>query len=216
MSNKRIAIVLAVFFTVLSIIFFIVVIPMIQKSLADTPALPIILADQNHHIQPFSFQNQDGQTITEQDIKGKVCICEYFFATCMGMCPKMNNNMQAIYEQFKNDDRVLIMSHTVDPNKDSVAALKLYSGRYKADSKHWMFLTGDKKQLYDMARYSYLIIAKQDTAGVSIDKDFIHDNHFVLIDGLSRVRGFYDGLDPKDVARMIGDIKILLAEKRPQ
>jgi len=90
--------------------------------------------------------------------------------------------------------------------------LKAYSLRFDANPAQWMFLTGDKKQLYDMARYSYLISADDDTAGISIDKDFIHDKHYVLIDRHGRVRGFYDGLEPGEVQKMIGDITELLKE----
>ncbi len=179
-----------------------------QKKLA----LPIIGNDQNHHIADFSFVNQDGKTITNEDVKGKICVVEYFFATCKGMCPKMNENMVKVSKAFLGNKNVIILSHTVDPIKDTVKALKEYSLRFDADPAQWMFLTGDKKKLYDMARYSYLISAEDDTTGVSIDKDFIHDKHYALVDGYGRVRGFYDGLNPGDVARMIGDINALLKE----
>jgi protein SCO1 len=176
-------------------------------------ALPIIGNDLNHHVAPFSFVNQDGKTITNEDVKGKVCVVEYFFATCKGMCPKMNEHMEKVYKAFQGNKNVLILSHTVDPLKDSVPALKAYSLRFDADPAQWMFLTGDKKQLYDMARYSYLISADDDTAGISIDKDFIHDKHYALIDRHGRVRGFYDGLEPGEVQKMIGDITELLKEE---
>jgi len=121
--------------------------------------------------------------------------------------------MKLIYDKYKSNDKVLILSHTVDPEKDSAAALKLYASQFSADSKHWLFLTGDKKQLYEMARYSYLINAEQDTTGLSPDKDFIHDKHFVLVDTKGRIRGFYDGLDQVSVNKLITDIAILLIEK---
>jgi protein SCO1 len=129
------------------------------------------------------------------------------------MCPRMNENMAKVYKAFKGNKDVLILSHTVDPIKDTVQALKAYSLRFDADPSQWMFLTGDKKQLYDMARYSYLISAEDDTAGVSIDKDFIHDKHYSLVDGFGRVRGFYDGLDPASIDKLIADINALLKEK---
>ena len=176
------------------------------------PTLPIIGNEQNHHIAPFSFVNQEGKTITNADVRGKICVVEYFFATCKGMCPKMNENMEKVYKAFLGNKNVLILSHTVDPLKDTVQALKAYSLRFDADPNQWMFLTGDKKQLYDMARYSYLISAEDDTAGVSIDKDFIHDKHYTLVDGYGRVRGFYDGTDKGDVGKRISDINALLKE----
>ncbi len=177
-----------------------------------TLVLPVVGNEQNHHIAPFSFLNQDGKVITNEDVKGKICVVEFFFATCKGMCPKMNENMVTVSKAFKGNKNVVILSHTVDPTKDTVKALKEYSLRFDADPAQWMFLTGDKKKLYDMARYSYLISAEDDTTGVSIDKDFIHDKHYTLVDGYGRVRGFYDGLNPGDVNKMIGDINALLKE----
>ena len=211
MKNRKVTIFLTAFFMLLAIVFIWYSNKMIteQKKLA----LPVIGNDQNHHIAPFTFVNQDGKTITNEDVKGKVCVVEYFFATCKGMCPRMNENMEQVYKAFKGNKNVLILSHTVDPIKDTVQALKSYSLRFDADGGQWIFLTGDKKKLYDMARYSYLISAEDDTAGVSIDKDFIHDKHYALVDGFGRVRGFYDGLDPASIKKLIGDINLLLNEK---
>ncbi len=188
--------------------------PKIRENQDKQPQLPIIGNDLNHHVAPFSFVNQDGKTISNDDIKGKVCVVEYFFATCRGMCPKMNESMEKVYKAYRGNKNVLILSHTVDPQKDTVQVLKSYSLRYDADPAQWMFLTGDKKQLYDMARYSYMISAGDDTAGLSIDKDFIHDKNFILVDGYGRVRGFYDGLDPIAVNKLIADIGTLLKEKQ--
>jgi len=126
----------------------------------------------------------------------------------------MNENMVKVYKAYQGNPDVLILSHTVDPKNDTVAALKAYSQRFNADPKQWMFLTGSKKRLYDMARWSYLISAEDDTAGVSIDKDFIHDKHFVLVDRHGRLRGrFYDGLNPSQLDTLISDIHLLLEEK---
>lgn len=175
-------------------------------------ALPIIGTDNNHHISPFSFVNQDGKTITNEDVKGKICVVEYFFATCKGICPKMNENMSKVYKAFLGNNKVLILSHTVDPVKDTVQALKAYSLRFDANADQWMFLTGDKKALYDMARYSYLINAEDTANGVTIKDDFIHDKHYTLVDGLGRVRGFYDGLELTEINKLIADINTLLKE----
>jgi protein SCO1 len=213
MKNKKTTIFLISFFMLLGIAFIGYIFPKIRENQQKQPSLPIIGNDQNHHISPFSFVNQDGKKITNEDVKGKICVVEYFFATCKGMCPRMNENMEKVYKAFLGNKDVLILSHTVDPLKDTVKALKAYSLRFDADPNQWMFLTGDKKQLYDMARYSYLISAEDDTAGVSIDKDFIHDKHYALVDGFGRVRGFYDGLSPGDISKLIGDINTLLKEK---
>lgn len=210
MNNKKTGIFLLSFFMILCVAFlgYFYKVTHEQKTLV----LPVVGNEQNHHIAPFSFLNQDGKVITNEDVKGKICVVEFFFATCKGMCPKMNENMVTVSKAFKGNKNVVILSHTVDPTKDTVKALKEYSLRFDADPAQWMFLTGDKKKLYDMARYSYLISAEDDTTGVSIDKDFIHDKHYTLVDGYGRVRGFYDGLNPGDVNKMIGDINALLKE----
>ena len=175
-------------------------------------ALPVIEGDRNHHVGEFSFTNQEGKVITNADVKGKVCVVSYFFATCKGICPRMNENMTQIYKAYRGNKDVVILSHTVDPKKDTVAALKAYSLRFDANPNQWMFLTGDKKALYDMARYSYLINAKEDTTGVNIENDFIHDEHYSLVDRHGRIRGFYNGLEQSDIKKLTEDIKALLQE----
>ncbi len=212
MKNNKNTIFLVSFFILLGIAFLSYYYKVNSERNKVSP-LPVIGNDQNHHISPFSFVNQDGKTITNDDLKDKIVVVEYFFATCKGICPKMNENLSSIYRKFKGNKNVLFLSHTVDPLKDTVAALKAYSLRFDADPNQWMFLTGSKQDLYNMARYSYLISAEDDTAGISIDKDFIHDKHYVLIDHYGRVRGFYDGLNPDDLVKITGDIKTLIEEK---
>jgi protein SCO1/2 len=210
MNNRKTRIILIIFFLALTAAFmgyYYITAFSHKKS-----SLPVIGSNQNHHVHPFSFVNQDGKTVTENNMTGKICIVSYFFATCKGICPRMNENLSKVYEAYKGNKEVLILSHTVDPEKDTVAALKKYSLKFNADPGQWMFLTGSKKKLYNMARYSYLISAQDDTAGVSIDQDFIHDQHYVLLDRSLRIRGFYDGLDLKDVTKIITDIRSLLDE----
>lgn len=215
MKNKKIATFLTIFFIVLGVSFlgYYYKVSSEQKGVSK---LPIVGNDQNHHVAPFSFTNQDGKTITNADVKDKIVVVEYFFATCKGICPKMNENLNKVYKAYKGNRDVMFLSHTVDPVKDTAEALKAYSMRFDADPEQWMFLTGDKKKLYEMARYSYLISADDDTAGLSPDQDFIHDKHYALVDNLGRIRGMYDGLDDKDVARLIDDIRTLLEEKKEQ
>ena len=124
--------------------------------------------------------------------------------------------MSLVYQAFRGNDNVMILSHTVDPKKDTVAAMKEYSLKFDADPKQWLFLTGDKKELYDMARYSYLVTATDDTGTVDIQSDFIHTDRFVLVDGTGHIRGQYVGTDKGAVQQLIGDIKQLLAEKNDQ
>jgi len=180
-----------------------------------------VLGEAGQGIRPFAFVNQDGDTITNKDIKNKIVVVEYFFTTCKGICPKMNENMAKVYQAFRSDNEVVILSHTVDPKRDSVPAMKAYSLRFDADPKRWMFLTGDKKELYDQAYYSYLMTAVEERPN-SIEDDFIHTEKFVLIDKKGRLRvrllkdgnpDFYDGTNEKSVAQLIQDIKLLEQEQ---
>jgi protein SCO1/2 len=123
----------------------------------------------------------------------------------------MNENMSQVYKAFKGNKDLLILCHTVDPQRDTVEALKAYSKKFDADANQWMFLTGDKKKLYDMARYSYLINAEDTANGVAIEDDFIHDQHYVLVDKAGRIRGFYDGLEQEQIQKIIKDAKQLLS-----
>ncbi len=214
MKNKKTAIFLISFFMILGIAFIGYIFPKIKEQEDKKPKLQIIGNDQNHHVSPFSFTNQDGKIITEKDVKGKIYVVEYFYATCKGICPKMNENLAKVYTAFRGNKNIMILSHTVDPVKDTVAALKAYSLRFDADGDQWMFLTGDKKQLYDMARYSYLINAEDTSNGVTITDDFIHDKHYALVDGYGRIRGMYNGLDDAEVAKLITDIRELLKEDK--
>ncbi len=210
MSSRTLTVTLVAFFILLSAGFM----AYYYHATRTMPKTLAVLGEPGHKVDTFTFYNQDGKLITQADTKGKVYVAEYFFATCQGICPKMNENMRLVYDAYRGNPDVLILSHTVDPKKDSSAALKAYAERFNADPKQWMFLTGSKKRLYDMARWSYLISADDDTAGISIDKDFIHDNHFVLVDRNGRLRGrFYDGLDRDQVDSLISDIHVLLDEK---
>jgi protein SCO1 len=211
MNNKKTSILLVSFFIVLSTVFVLYFFNLTKNQ--KKRVLPIIGSEQNHHVAPFSFTNQDGKVITEKEVAGKIYVVSYFFATCKGICPKMNENMSTVYKAFRGNTNVLILSHTVYPKMDTVEALKAYSRRFDADAAQWMFLTGEKQKLYDMARYSYLISAEDDTSGLSIDKDFIHDKHYSLVDRHGRIRGFYDGLDKVSVDKLIGDINALLKEE---
>lgn len=209
MRQKKITIFLVAFFILLSAGFMTYYYNVSQE---QPKRLPVIGAG-DHRVRTFSFMSQDGKAITEKDVAGKIYVVEYFFTTCKGICPKMNENMRKVYEAFRGNDDVMILSHTVDPKKDTVAAMKAYSLRYDADPQQWLFLTGDKKELYDMARYSYLVTAVDDTGTVDIQSDFIHTDRFVLVDRTGHIRGQYEGTDISSVNQLIGDIKELLKEK---
>lgn len=210
MKVTRNGIILIGFFIVLIIAFVAYTYP----KLKEPEKLATIASNLDHKIRPFKFVDQQGDTITQETVKGKIYVAEYFFTTCKGICPRMNENMSKVYEAYRGNKDVLFLSHTVDPMKDTVGAMKSYSLRFDADPEQWHFLTGDKQELYNNARYSYLISASDDTAGISIDNDFIHDEHFVLVDRYGRIRGkYYDGTNDEDVKQLIEDIGTLLQEQ---
>ncbi len=167
-----------------------------------------------HTIQEFSFTDQSGEAYGSKDLKGKIYVAEYFFTTCGTICPKMNAEMQRVQQAFKGNDSFKILSFTVDPETDSVAQMKLYADGHGADPKQWHFLTGDKKDLYQLARRSFFVLKPAEAANQGdVGSDFIHTNYFVLVDTKKRIRGYYDGTSPKEVDKLIGDIKKLLEER---
>jgi protein SCO1/2 len=209
MTKRTVTVVLITFFILLAAGFMTYYYNVTREQPKKLP----ILGNPGHTVRDFSFMNQEGQPITKNDVDGKIRVVEYFFTTCKGICPKMNENMAKVYQAFRGNSQVLILSHSVDPKKDTVEAMKAYSLRFDADPKQWLFLTGDKKELYDMARYSYLVTAADDTATVDIASDFIHTDRFVLVDKGGRIRGQYEGTNIGSVNQLIGDIKELLKEE---
>jgi len=167
-----------------------------------------------HTIQEFSFTDQTGNSYGAKDLKGKIYVAEYFFTTCGTICPKMNAQMQRVQEAFKGNDQFKILSFTVDPETDSVAQMKNYADGHLADPKQWHFLTGDKKELYKLARRSFFVLKPAEALNQGdVGSDFIHTNYFVLVDTKKRIRGYYDGTNPEEVDKLIGDIRKLLEEK---
>ncbi|MEI7626784.1 MAG: SCO family protein [Bacteroidota bacterium] len=165
------------------------------------------------YVKPFHFKTQDNQIFTEKDMLGKVCVVEYFFTNCKGICPKMNTNMKMIAEAFKNEPDFLIVSHTCDPERDTVERMKVYSDSLKVDTKKWIFLTGRKDSLYSQARSSYLLDDPKNNVE-KIEDQFIHTQFFALIDKDGKVRGqVYDGLKADELEKLKVDIGKLLKEK---
>ena len=161
-----------------------------------------------HKIGDFSLTNQNGKIITQDDYKNKIYVADFFFTTCQTICPIMTKNMHEVQKQFITDDEVMILSHTVTPDIDTVAQLKRYAQEKGVNASKWNLVTGDKKQIYELARKSYLAV-KDDGDGGPFD--MIHTENFMLIDKERQIRGFYDGTDMKEVERLIDDIKILKA-----
>jgi protein SCO1/2 len=162
------------------------------------------------YVQPFHFQNQDGAVVTEKVYQNKITVVEYFFTTCKGICPKLNTNMKDIYTAYKNEPDFQIVSHTCNPGTDSVPVLKRYADSLGIDTKKWIFLTGRKDSLYQMARGSYLLDDPKNNV-ININDQFIHTQFFALIDRDGKVRGkIYDGLKANEIAQLKVDIGRLL------
>ena len=163
----------------------------------------------HHAVQGFSFTNQFNEKVTEQTVKQKLYVTDFFFTTCQSICPIMSNQLERVYKEFKSRNDFLILSHTVNPKTDSVPQLLQYAQKHKVTDKHWLFLTGDKKQLYELARKGYLLNAEEGDGG---EDDFIHTQNFALVDKERHIRGFYDGTDSAEVTRLIADIHLLFEE----
>ncbi len=163
-----------------------------------------------HKIDNFNLVNQNNQIITNEIYDGKIYVADFFFTTCPGICPIMKENMIKLQTEFKKDDKVLLLSHTVTPEIDSVSVLKKYSIEKGVIDSKWNLVTGDKKQIYNLARRSYLVA--EDIKGNN-PYDMIHTENFVLIDSKRRIRGFYDGTDDTVMDDLINDIKILKKEE---
>lgn len=162
-------------------------------------------------VKPFSFTNQDGYPVTDKDMAGKVYIVEYFFTNCGGICPVMNKNMKRVYEELKQEKDFLILSHTSDPDRDSVGQMKYFSDSMGVDTKRWIFLTGRKDSLYNMARVSYMI---DDPANnlKSLEDQFVHSQFWALVDRNGDVKKVYDALKESEVKEAIKDAKGLLKD----
>ncbi|MBL7559356.1 SCO family protein [Olleya sp. YSTF-M6] len=163
-----------------------------------------------HKIPEFSLINQLGDTITQSTFKGKIYVTDFFFATCPGICPKMTGNMAKIQEAFKDDDEVLLLSHSVTPTIDTVAVLKKYATDYNVKDNKWHLVTGDKNEIYNLGREQYFV---ENDLGESKDiNDFLHTENFLLIDKQKHIRGIYNGLNRASIAQLITDIKTLKHE----
>ncbi|MCW5518242.1 SCO family protein [Aureitalea sp. L0-47] len=161
-----------------------------------------------HTIADFSLTNQNGEIITQEDYKQKIYVADFFFTTCQTICPIMTDHMVEIQKQLKDDQEVLLLSHSVTPEIDSVAQLKKYAVEKGVDDSKWNLVTGDKKEIYELARKSYL--AAKDVP--YSEYDLIHTENFVLVDKKRRIRGFYDGTNPEDISKLLEDIKVLKSE----
>jgi protein SCO1/2 len=162
-----------------------------------------------HKIAPFSMINQNGLNITDNDYSNKIYVADFFFTTCPSICPKMTANMGLIQEDIRTDNQVLLLSFSVTPEIDSVAQLKRYAIEKGVIDTKWNLLTGDKKEIYELARKSYLAVK---TSGDGGEHDMIHTENFILVDPEQRIRGFYDGTDTTAIDELLSDIRVLQEE----
>ena len=164
-----------------------------------------------HTISDFSFTNQNGKIITQKDYEGKIYVADFFFTTCGSICPKMTTNLAVIQKAIINNPKVMLLSHTVFPETDSVSVLKKYALKNGVLDNKWNLVTGDKKQIYTMARKSYLAVKLGKPNELY---DMVHTENFVLLDSKRRVRGFYDGTKEEDIQRLIEDINFLCSDNQ--
>ena len=168
----------------------------------------------NHRVGNFKLLNQDGDTTTQADLRGKVYVADFFFTTCPTICIDMAKNMRKLQAEFAHDDDVMLVSHSVTPDIDSVPVLRAYADRQNALPSKWIFLTGDKEQIYNLARKHYFAV--MEPGATFNEHDFIHTDNFVLVDSQKRIRGIYVGTSDVEIDKLIKDMRILLQEERKQ
>lgn len=164
------------------------------------------------YVRPFAFTNQNNQVVTEANLLNKITVVEYFFTTCKGICPKLNTNMKEVYQLYKDVPDFQILSHTSNPEIDSVPVLKRYADSMQVNTAKWIFVTGRKDSLYQMARGSYLLDDPKNNV-MSMEDQFIHTQFFALVDRNGKLRGkIYDGLKTLEIEQLKVDIGRLLKE----
>lgn len=163
-----------------------------------------------HRIPAFSFTNQEGIAITEATVSGKIYVANFFFSRCSNICPKMTANMQVLQEAFQNDQQVLLLSHSVTPDEDPVPVLAKYAAENNVDAKKWSLLTGDKNEIYRLARKEYF--AGDSVGYFQTGNEFLHTENFILVDTQRRIRGVYNGTLSVEIERIKKDIELLKAE----
>ena len=190
------------------------VLPIYQPSMVNYELVDSTLqhVKKYHKIAPFSFENQNGKIITQDDYEGKIYIADFFFTTCPSICPKMTANMGSIQKEIMNDSNVMLLSYSVTPKIDSVPQLKKYAIEKGVNDEKWNLLTGNKKEIYTMARKSYLAVKDDGDGG---PYDMIHTENFILVDPEKKIRGFYDGTNTLAMRELLIDLEILKDEFFP-
>ena len=183
---------------------------MVDKALTDTSVQYI---RKFHKIGDFNLTNQNGKTITPKEFEDKIYVADFFFTTCMNICIPMTENMKVLQEEFKEDDEIKLLSHTVTPEIDDVPQLRKHADKMGLVDGKWHMVTGDKKHIYDLARKHYLASKTQGDGG---PYDLVHTENFVLVDKEKRIRGFYDGTNTDEIEKLIEDIGILKLEYKEE
>jgi protein SCO1 len=168
-----------------------------------------VYGKESSRIQPFVFTNQDGHQIALENFKDKIIVADFFFTHCASICPKMSKSLKRVQDKFSNDSNIQLLSFTVDPERDSTLQLSNYARQFGINSDQWSLLTGDKKEMYKLARNSFMIVATDGDGGPN---DFIHSEKLVLLDKIHRIRGYYDGTNEIEVNKLMNDIKKLKHE----
>ena len=178
--------------------------------LSEAPEVQII--DISHQISPFNLVDQHGLEVSENVIKNKVVIVDFFFVSCGSICPIMTKNLKRVHDFYKKNHNVLILSHTVWPEMDSVPVLNNYANEHDANYETWRFLTGEKKELYRLARKDYMVVPAINDPNYQhgSEADFIHTENVVLNEKKKRIRGYYDGTDENAMKKLVSDIGKLL------
>jgi protein SCO1 len=187
-----------------------IVLPIYQPSQVNSEMVDTTIQYKKkyHTIANFSLTNQNGKTVTQDDYKDKIYVTDFFFTTCQTICPIMTKNMYEVQKRTITDNDIMLLSHTVTPEIDTVAQLKRYADEKGVNASKWNLVTGDKKQIYELARKSYLAVKDNGDGGPF---DMIHTENFILIDKSRQIRGFYDGTNTEEIHRLMEDIKILKA-----
>jgi len=176
----------------------------------ETQDNSILVKDTAYHtIPPFKFLAHTGDSISNETFKDKIFVADFFLTNCPGICPKMSSQLRRVQAEFREDDDLCILSHTVDPERDDKETLATYARMFEADDEKWFFVTGEKPILYEQARKGYFITATEGDGG---PEDFVHSEKLVLVDKNQIIRGYYDGTDSTDVNQLMIDIKILELE----
>lgn len=164
-----------------------------------------------HQIPPFNLINQDGEAFSEKNMEGRIVVADFIFTTCPGICPKLTGQLNRIHDKFRHEKDLLLLSHTVDPQRDTPEKLKEYGKKYNADFDQWEFLTGQSDDLFELSKDGYFMYAAPAT-DPDAEEEFDHSGKLVLLDKERVIRGYYYGLDSAKVDQLMRDIEILRLE----